>query len=382
MVCLINYTTFLNQPGLRFGIPSYGLYDSARKWYLNVIEELEKNEMRPVTGDEAVFYYRANNKTEGIVALHVDDFLAVGSPIFFENVMKNIKTAFKFSKIEQDEFRFCGIDIKVSENGIMMGQNEYVKNIDEIYIEKGAEDGKPLNLPEFKDFRKATGQIIWAASQTRPDLGYDSLEMSYRNKDAKIKDMKNANKIIKKAKSKESFLTFNKIGKFEDLKLVVYTDASHLKIEEKTKGVAGRIIFLSNKEENRMSPLEWKAKTIVQVCKSAKAAETRAADLATDEGLFLARAIAEIYTGKKGRQQIPMVVKSDSKSLKDSLNSTKQVEERTMRPVIEHLKQMIARKEITEFNWVDTKSCHADILTKKGVAAEKILDIFQSGKTM
>ena len=104
--------------------------------------------------------------------------------------------------------------------------------------------------------------------------------------------------------------------------------------------------------------------------------------MATDEGLFLARAIAEIYTGKKGRQQIPMVVKSDSKSLKDSLNSTKQVEERTMRPVIEHLKQMIARKEITEFNWVDTKSCHADILTKKGVAAEKILDIFQSGKTM
>ena len=26
MVCLINYTTFLNQPGLRFGIPSYRHY--------------------------------------------------------------------------------------------------------------------------------------------------------------------------------------------------------------------------------------------------------------------------------------------------------------------------------------------------------------------
>ena len=75
---------------------AYGLYDSARKWYLNVIEELEKNKMRSVTGDDAVFYYRINDKTEGIVALHVDDFLAVGSPIFFENVMKNIKTAFKF----------------------------------------------------------------------------------------------------------------------------------------------------------------------------------------------------------------------------------------------------------------------------------------------
>ena len=104
----------------------------------------------------------------------------------------------------------------------MMGQNEYVNNIDEIDLEKGADNEKPLNKQEFKNYRKATGQIIWAASQTRPDLGYDSLEMSYRNKDAKIKDIKNANKIIKKAKSKESFVTFNKIGKFEELKLVVY----------------------------------------------------------------------------------------------------------------------------------------------------------------
>ena len=100
--------------------------------------------------------------------------------------MKNIKTAFKFSKIEQNEFRFCGIDIKVSEDGIMMGQNEYVNNIDEIDLEKGADNEKPLNKQEFKNYRKATGQIIWAASQTRPDLGYDSLEMSYRNKDANL----------------------------------------------------------------------------------------------------------------------------------------------------------------------------------------------------
>ena len=94
-----------------------------------------------------------------------------------------------------------------------MGQSEYVNNIEEIKLEKGEEDGRPLNKEEFKSYRKATGQIIWAASQTRPDLGYDSLEMSYRNKDAKIRDIKNANKIIKKAKSKESFVKSNKIGK-------------------------------------------------------------------------------------------------------------------------------------------------------------------------
>ena len=143
------------------------------------------------------------------------------------------------------------------------------------------------------------------------------------------------------------------------------------------------MIFLSNKSETKVSPLTWKSKTIPQVCKSAKAAETRAVDIATDDGLFLARAISEIYTGKRGRSQLPMTVKCDSNALYDSLNSTKQVEEKTMRPIVQHLKDMITRKEVSQFDWVSTDNCHADLLTKKGArCAEKVLNILRTGENV
>ena len=75
-----------------------------------------------------------------------------------------------------------------------------------------------------------------------------------------------------------------------------------------------------------------------------------------------------------------MVVKSDSNSLKDSLNSTKQVDEKMMRPVIQHIKDMISRKEICSFDWVETKKCHADILTKKdSKQTETVLNILKTG---
>ena len=174
---------------------------------------------------------------------------------------------------------------------------------------------RPLARPEFREFRKLTGQVLWVASQTRPDLAYDSLDMSYHNKDAKIKDVKNANKNIKKAKASESCIKFSRIGHQRDLKVLTYSDASYLTIENKTKSVGGKIIFLSSQDEQNLSPLTWKAKTIPQVCKSAKSAETRAVDLSSDDGIFLAMSISEIYTRKKGKDQLPMVVKCDSQSL-------------------------------------------------------------------
>ena len=95
----------------------YGLYDSARLWYLGVIKHLEENGMSQLTGDEATYFYRVNNKVEGVLVIHVDDFLVLGSDLFFNTVVKQIKNKFNFSKIEKSKFRFCGIDIQVNSNG-------------------------------------------------------------------------------------------------------------------------------------------------------------------------------------------------------------------------------------------------------------------------
>lgn len=320
--------------------------------------------MTPVVGDDAVYYYRVNNKTEGVVLLHVDDFLALGSEVFFDKIIKNIKAKYNFSKIEKDLFRFCGMDIQVSTDGIILSQNDYTESIEEIPFDANEDNEKPLNKKEFKKYRGATGKLIWLNEQTRPDLSYDSLEMSYNNKSAKIKHIKEMNKIIKKAKSKPSSITFKHVDSFNNLKILAYTDASYLSIEDKTKSVAGKLLFLSNKEETRVCPLDWKSKTIIRVCHSAKDAETRAMDLVAHDAVFIAKAIYQIFTGERNGQ-LEVTLKTDSQSTIDSLHSTKQVEAKNLRSTIQCLKDLIATREIQRVDWVASEDCHADILTKR-----------------
>ena len=249
-----------------------------------------------------------------------------------------------------------------------------------IEVDEDDDNERGLTKEEFKQYRRATGQLIWLNEQTSPDLSFDSLNMSYNNRSAKVKDLKEANKVIKKAKERKRVIKFTKLGSFDDLKILAHTDASYLTMENKTRSVSGKMIFLSNKNERNVSPIYWKSKTIAQVCKSAKSAETRSLDLCADDAIFLARAINEIYTGNKGRRQLKVTIKCDNKGVRDSLNSTHQVEEKMMRPIIENIKNMLTRKEIDRVDWVESKSCHADILTKKGPACvEQVLDIFRTG---
>ena len=133
-------------------------------------------------------------------------------------------------------------------------------------------------------------------------------------------------------------------------------------MEDKNKSVEGRVIFLSN--GRRASPLLWKSRKIPQVCDSTKTAETRAADKLIDDSVFLARMIREIYTGEKSQKQLPVILYSDSEPLLESIHSTKQVERKMVRHIIQSMKDNLSRGEIEEFKWIESKRMLADVLTK------------------
>ena len=61
----------------------------------------------------------------------------------------------------------------------------------------------------------------------------------------------------------------------------------------------GRFIFLSNPEETKVFPIGWKSKTIHTVCKSAKAAETRALDTCVEDSVYIAHCVKENLTERE-----------------------------------------------------------------------------------
>ena len=95
--------------------------------------------------------------------------------------------------------------------------------------------------------------------------------MSKKNNSAKIKDLRDISRVLKKAKEQSSKLKFSRIGPKEDLMIVGIGDASFNSDE---KVVGGVMLFLSNSSMTRAAPIYWKSKTISRVCYSSKDAET------------------------------------------------------------------------------------------------------------
>ena len=84
--------------------------------------------------------------------------------------------------------------------------------------------------------------------------------------------------------------------------------------------------------------------------------------------------------GQKPSFNIPIYVYEDSKSLIQSLYSTKKVKRKTMRVVISRIQQLIEDNTIEDIIHVSTKDQLADILTKKGVSNDRLRRAFQEGE--
>ena len=183
-----------------------------------------------------------------------------------------------------------------------------------------------------------------------------------------------------KAKQVNVSIKYSHIRDIEDLHLEVYADASLGNAEKdlETKSVMGMMILLKGKGV-KVNPLNWKSKVIEKVAEDVKSAETLAMESAVDDAIHLADMISEIYKGEENKFEIPLVNNEDSKSLKESLYSTKKVRRKTMRVVISSLQQKIKNGRIREINHVKSHQQLADVFTKKGVNPDLIIDTVSSG---
>ena len=57
---------------------------------------------------------------------------------------------------------------------------------------------------------------------------------------------------------------------------------------------------------------------------------------------------------------------TDSQSLIDSINSTRQIESKLLRCTIKWIKQMVDSGFLNTIRWCDTEVCLSDVLTKQG----------------
>ena len=166
---------------------------------------------------------------------------------------------------------------------------------------------------------------MWVSLMTRPDLSFEVNQPSTNISNATIKDLKDARRLVEKAKLDPIALNFTQIGKLQDLTLKLYCDASFNNQEQKVRSTEGRVLMLENKVSSKANIFSWKTKKISRICRSVKAAETRSLEDGLDEAIHYARMVREIYDGVinlKKPEQIEVEAMTDNKGLWENLYNT------------------------------------------------------------
>ena len=358
---------------------AYGLEDASRNWFMSVREELLRLNCKQSELDQALFRWYYRDELQGVFVMHVDDFLFGGTDAFNKSVIEPISRKYKVGKRLAENFRYVGLNMNQHKDGtISIDQNDYATELEEIHIQKGRkfEKKSPLNEDEAEALKSLAGQINWLATQTRPDLSYDALELNMCKKQPTVENIVRANKTVRQAQQ-NTHVSFPDLGNKEDLYLCVYSDASWGNLPDSVSSAQGHVVFLCGKE-GKCCPLSWTANKIKRKVSSTLGAETLALHDACDEAIYLNAILSEtIFDSKHPRLKIFSVI--DNKSLHDNIHSTKQVQEKRLRINIAEIRRMLQDNDVSSIKWVESKLQLADVLTKRGVDPQNILHVIQMG---
>ena len=135
--------------------------------------------------------------------------------------------------------------MKQNECDIELNQDNYISEMSlvEIQNEQSRSPDDALNKDERKQLRTVIGQLNWVANQTRPDIAYKACQAGISFKDARVKDVKKVNKVIRKLKNDRVILKFVDLGDLKQCKVFCFGDASYRNLPD--EGSQGSyIIFL------------------------------------------------------------------------------------------------------------------------------------------
>jgi transposase InsO family protein len=361
----------------------YGLNDASRNWYFSVREELLKNECVQSSIDPALFYWYHEDKLAGLFIMHVDDFLWSGTSAFKEKVVDRIRETYVSGKEAEDSFKYIGLEIEHHENGITVHQNPYIDELRNITVTPArlARKTDELNKEETKRLRETIGQANWVATQSRPDLSYDVLELSVAMKQPKVEHISQANKMVRKMKCDRCKVVFPRLGNVNNIRIAMYSDASYANLPDGVSSAEGHLVLIYG-ENGQCSPLAWCTRKIRRVVKSTIAAETLALVDGLDTAYYVGSIISELLFRKIRCNVIPIDCFIDNKSLYDNIHSTKLVHEKRLRIDIATIKEMVQKGEVSKVQWVPNSRQLSDSLTKRGANTRPLLDLFNTGQLL
>ena len=355
----------------------YGLVDASRNFNQQLDTDLLEAGCTRSTFDKAMYFFHEGDDLIGILAVHVDDVCFAGSGKFYKEIIEKIVRKYTVGRIESDSFNFTGWNLRQNAEGIVLTQQSYLEKLsseDFTHLSApGADKFKLLDAKGQHLYRKAVGSLGWVVQVSRPDLSYQHLTFSSKAGRATIEEGRKIARLINKLSETKYELVFSNLGKLEDLRLVVFKDASPAH-KNNIETVVSSIQFLVN-DQGMMNIVDWKTKKLDIPSASPLAAEAEAAIEAFGRLKFTRALFLEIVK----QRNINSTIITDSVSLKQAVESDNSVKDRRTGVAVCTLRKCKEFENI-DISWVESHNQLADVLTKPNVNPLPLINVLQGNK--
>ena len=99
------------------------------KWYYRIKAFVLTNGGKVWEIDPSMFTRHENNSLNGVIIVHVDDFLFAGNEKFQNTVIANLQQTFAIGKEKSKQFNYLSLKLCYWEDKITIDQKEYIKNV-------------------------------------------------------------------------------------------------------------------------------------------------------------------------------------------------------------------------------------------------------------
>ncbi|VDH99624.1 Hypothetical predicted protein [Mytilus galloprovincialis] len=248
---------------------------------------------------------------------------------------------FKVGKESCESFKYLGLDLSQENETIVLSQQDYVRMLKTVLIDKDRVKTSPLSSSEQTLLRSKIGQLLWLARQTRPDIAFDVAAISSKIKSSTIEDLKKVNKIIRK---------------MVEVRVVM-------------------LCFLMG-DDGKVNPITWQSKKLRRVVRSTLASEALALADGVDLVISLAALFKELMHNENDLMHTPVDCFVANKDLYHAIYSDKPVGEKRLRVEINAIKQLLQGGELKKVKWIQTNEQIANVLTKHGASGQDIFTLF------
>ena len=275
----------------------YGLVEAPLEWCRTVAEFLESLGLTRLWSDPCCWIWRHQNRTQGVVSGHVDDFMFTGceSNPEWVRIIGQIKEKFRWGDWEKNEFTQCGVKISKEGQDFVLSQSSYVEAIPEIPVNSSRRknSSEPTTPWEKSQLRALLGALSWHAQQVGPHVSADVGLLLSEVNHSTVNTILRANTLLSHTKArKDHVMRIHHFPKGTPLGMFAWVDASSQNrvCGGSTEGLFAGIAPLSllQGEVCPVTPVLWHSHKIDRVCRSPGAAETQAAVNGEDH-LYYAR---------------------------------------------------------------------------------------------